>query len=182
MKKLLTTTFSILLLAGCSPIDELKIFVDSDQLCQTVNAQTIANVVGDPYETTTMEDLDFRTGGCAYLNTEDDPLFARNFNIIARKTESTAISSEEFGRAVAFWENNQLANKEFQDLTDLGDEAFWVYGETTSQIIAYQGDVFTIISFAHLEDGNAELLEKATSITKTVLQKVTENTAERPSE
>ena len=114
------------------------------------------------------------------MNTQDDPLFARNFNIIARKTETAAISAEEFDRAVAFWENNQLANKEFQDLSDLGDEAFWVYGETTSQIIAYQEDVFLITSFAHLENSNEDLLEKATNITKTVLQKVTEATAASP--
>ncbi|MCA9374280.1 MAG: hypothetical protein R3B71_03700 [Candidatus Gracilibacteria bacterium] len=177
MKKLVTLTLSAFILLGCSPIDELKTFVDSNQVCESLDATTITNLVGEPYETTPMEDLDFRTGGCAFMNTQDDPLFARNFNIIARKTETAAVSADEFNRAVAFWENNQLANKEFRDLTGLGTEAFWVYGETTSQIIAYEDDTFAIISFAHLKDSDDELLAKAVDITKTVLQKVAENAA-----
>lgn len=176
MKKLLTSlTISALFLTACTdvgPVEEPKIEskVNSQALCDAIPKTTINTLVGEPYVAEPMEELDASTGGCKTYNTEDDRLFTRNFNIIARETVSSANSKDEYDRAIAVWKNGAMVHKTLENIEGVGTESFWAFGEKTTQLITYQDKNLLILSFGHYTQTEEELLELAKTMTSDYLK------------
>lgn len=169
MKKLFPAfILSVLILTACTDVG----LVESQTLCDAIPKETVSQVVGEPYTIEPIEELDRSTGGCKVYNTEDDRLFMRNFNIIAREAQDEGTAKSEYLRAVAVWTNGNMVNKATQDIEGIGTKAFWAYGEQTSQFITYQGQNLIILSFGHYQVSEEELLEKAKGLTNIILEEL----------
>lgn len=144
--------------------------VNSQALCDAFPQETITSIVGSPYLAEPMEGLDPNTGGCKIYNTEDDRLYSRNFNLIARVTTDTKTARSEFDRAIAVWKNGNMVNKTLKDIEDVGTESFWAYGKDTTQLITYQDDKLIILTLGHYQQTEEEILEKAKELTFTALK------------
>lgn len=178
MKKLLALiSLSIFLLAACADIGPVEptdtqqeAKVDSQALCDAFSRETITSIVGTPYLAEAMEELDSSTGGCKVYNTEDDRLYARNFNLIARVTEDAVTAENEFNRAKAVWENGNMVNKSLKEIENIGTQSFWAYGQETTQLITFQDDNLIILTLGHYEQTEEEILEKAKELTSKALK------------
>lgn len=179
MKKLLTfISLSVFLFAACAEIGpaepdtetQQEAKVDSQALCDAFSQETITGIVGTPYLAEAMDELDSSTGGCKVYNTEDDRLYSRNFNLIARIAADPVTAENEFNRAKAVWENGNMVNKSLKNIEDVGTQSFWAYGQETTQLITYQKDTLIILTLGHYEQSEEEILQKAKEITLTALK------------
>jgi len=169
MKKttLIGLLFVIFLLNGCADTppstqeNSESETVSSTQICDIFTDETINELIGSPFRTEPMEELDSRTGGCKFINTEDEAINARNFNIIARITEDEPTAMSEYTRATSVWRNGNMSQKKTSDIENTGTEAFWAYGSETTQLITYENEALVILTLGHLHDDEAILLEKS---------------------
>lgn len=174
MKKLafLLITFAFILV-GCVAVEPPKNI--PQEACRIFSEEDIIPLTGEDYDTEAMEELGADTSGCMFVNTTDDPLFARNFNLILRTTEDEKTAKIEFDRAGGVWRNSPIAQKKLEVVEDVGQEALWVYGKQTSQFISYSGETLIILSFGHIETPETDLLENARNLAQKIFASLPQN-------
>lgn len=137
------TTFiilSALLLTACSAEKDPLAF------CKKLDQQKVEKLINSSYKMDNVTNLAEGYLGCKYTS---ETIEGKTFNIIANQTSYPQEAQQAYERTIDVWKNSTVPDREFSDLTTVGDAGFWAYNKVTPQLVTYRDTKLLIITLGN---------------------------------
>jgi len=168
LKRFVSLSLLIFLLNACSiHAEDITNENNPDQIaetpviCSELPDELIADIFESSYKTMPVELLSEGADGCKYVSDEEINGNIKTINFIYRKTNSPEQTKSEYFRAVNTWQNSGLENREYSDIKNIGEKAFYAFSNATPQFIAYQNTNLVILTFGNFDQSSDIILEHA---------------------
>lgn len=176
----LSIVMVIILMAGCN--SKINNSVAAEDPCEMLSESDLNALFSGPTESHDIsENLSASGGGQSYgcqynlagevaEKSETNPFpTPENIHIEYIMAKDTIEAENAYNQAVSLWKSSTMPNRTYKDLDDVGNNAFWSYSNSISQLIVQKDTRVFFITLGYFEGSEEDILNKAKTVGRKVV-------------